>query len=126
MQSLRQSNSRQLAEYPEWQPLVFNDRGAPCTFLAGEGRNLHSDWSRVRESPLQKEGARSWGSSRGQLFGPGMRTRGEEPCTEGGREVAKVEPRTDEGGPWVRKEVAIGPCVAEREGRINCQELSVP
>ena len=55
MQSLRQSNvSRQLAEYLEYQPLVSNERGAPWTFLAGESRNLHSDWSRVRESPVQK------------------------------------------------------------------------
>ena len=69
----------------------------PCTFLAGESRNLHSDWSRVRESPLQKEGARSWEASRGQLFGPEMRRRGEEPCAEGGRKVARAEPRTEAG-----------------------------
>ena len=92
MQSLRQSNSCQLAEHLERQPLVFKDRGAPWTFLGGEGRNLHSDWSRVRESPSQKEGARSWGSSRGQLFGPEMGTRGRSPVQKVGERSRKWSP----------------------------------
>jgi len=43
MQRLRQSSvSQQLAEHPEWHPLVFNERGASWAFLACDRKKLPS------------------------------------------------------------------------------------
>jgi hypothetical protein len=52
MQRLRQSNvSHQLAEHPDWHPLVFNDSGAPWAFLACESQKLPSNSEVAEVSP---------------------------------------------------------------------------